>query len=81
MKDKLNKTTDSVKKTANDIKTAWKNFVRLLEASALVVVAVYTIKQALEMEQHFLFYVLVVAGSLIAVRGAIEFFRHLANKE
>jgi hypothetical protein len=69
---------DKITNSINDIKTIGKNFAVLVEATSLIVVAVYAIKQALEMQERgFAFYVLVIAGSIIAVRGAVEFLRHL----
>lgn len=79
--EKVKAVKHSVKSTVNDARVAAKNFERLVEATALIVVASYTIKQALEMERTALFYVLVVAGSIIALRGTVEFFKHLARKD
>jgi hypothetical protein len=79
----MKKLTDikaSASTTLADTKLAIKNFERLAEATALLVVTGYTLKQAFEMAHTLFFYVLVVAGAIVALRGAVEFLRHLTNK-
>ena len=83
MKDKITKTTAAVQQTTNDIKTVAKNAARLIEASALVIVAGYAIAHTLPSTHEVTAQsaVLLTAGLIIALRGAWEFLRYLANKE
>lgn len=73
---------DKIKKTSTDIKNVYKNGTRLIEAAALCVVAgtaIYynwpynhtvTINSA----------IVLTAGVIIALRGAVEFYKYLAQK-
>jgi hypothetical protein len=77
--------TQEIKKNAKvlskDTKTAIKSFVRLVEASALLTVAVYAGYSAHQHDYSGVGYkLLTVAAVLIGLRGAELFVRHLANK-
>lgn len=83
MKDKVKKTNTAVKQTASDIKTVVKNGCRLIEAAALVVVSLYAIYNTLPSRHDVTAEsaALLTAGLIIALRGAVEVLRYLANKE
>lgn len=83
MKEKVTKTNKVVKSTANDIKTVVKNGTRLIEAAALVIVSLYAIYNTSPSTHDVTVEsaVLLTAGLIIALRGAVEVLRYLANKE
>lgn len=65
----------------DDVKVAWKNFVRLVESASLLVVAVFAIYGAYHYElPKAVFDALIFSGAIIGLRGALEFFRYLAQK-
>lgn len=77
--------TEQVKKNAKalskDTKTAIRNFIRLVESAALLVVSVFAIYGAYHYNvAHALFVTLVVAGVIIGLRGSSEFLKYLAQK-
>jgi len=76
---------DNAKKKASvlskDTKTATKNFVRLVEAAALLTVSVYSGISSYQQDFSGIGYkLLAFAAILIGLRGAELFVRHLANK-
>jgi len=73
--------TTKVKETVGTAKRVYKNACRLIEAAALVIVAGYALKHVWP---HGNFsasdIVVLVAGVLIALRGAFEFLGYLAKE-
>lgn len=82
MKEKATKAHETVRQTGADVKTIIKNGVRLIEAIALLVVAIHAIYDTLPSKHTVTVQsvALLTAGLIIGLRGMVEFLRHLANK-
>lgn len=69
------------KDVQKDTATVYHNGTRLIEALALLAVAGYTIYQNWPSRTDTLVAsILLFCGLVIALRGAVEFFKHLAQK-